>query len=490
MSDDLEQRLTAWAEEARAAAGDPPPPLLEARRAPQAGLARRYAGLLAVAAAVVLAALVAVGIDQVRSAKQDAHPAATPSPTGAPDSDVVPWADLPMGPMIEPSQLPDPPRDLNAPRCEVASLRLSMGDLDGATGTLVSSVDVTNGGQSTCVLDGQIQALTAVSRGRRIQVKLNHGTEGFLSGIEAGTLAPGASGLSPVSWYPRCDNGPTQRSYGPLKELRAMIRGVTVPVTGSLDIGCSDPEKVGIAVGPLGVRHPAPRFAHDPLMDLSATISLPPVVQAGSTLHAVVTLTNNGAQAVDWKQCPSYLFNVTGDFRKGGHQLNCAAAKPIAPGSSEGFAMQLEVPPGEPDGPADVHWLLLTPTDYTKPSLGTSAAGTIRISGGAVAVPTAASCPEGDTSAPCEHAEPNRRYPYVVYTHCGLTPIRVDGVLWYPQQTTSSSAPEGFDDPYDAGTVEVVKQRFVLTFTSRRGRTAQFVTKDHLEGGGTAQLCD
>jgi hypothetical protein len=55
---------------------------------------------------------------------------------------------------------------------------------------------------------------------------------------------------------------------------------------------------------------------------------------------------------------PAYTEQLAPSGRVETHQLNCAAAGPIAPGKSVAFAMRINVPPKAPLGTNGLFWEL------------------------------------------------------------------------------------------------------------------------------------
>jgi hypothetical protein len=75
-------------------------------------------------------------------------------------------------------------------------------------------------------------------------------------------------------------------------------------------------------------------------------------------LHFVVVLQNTSRETVRFDRCPSYVQQLVPAGQVEVHVLNCAAAKPIAPGRREAFAMRIRVPQDAPQGGNGLFWAL------------------------------------------------------------------------------------------------------------------------------------
>jgi len=87
-------------------------------------------------------------------------------------------------------------------------------------------------------------------------------------------------------------------------------------------------------------------------------IDQPVEAARGGLLHYVVVLKNTSRAPVRFDRCPSYVQQLVPAGQVEVHALNCRAAKPIAPGGSEAFAMQVRVPKNAPIGGNGLFWAL------------------------------------------------------------------------------------------------------------------------------------
>src|SRR5262249_41512439 len=92
---------------------------------------------------------------------------------------------------------------------------------------------------------------------------------------------------------------------------------------------------------------------------LKASVPNQPVhARRGELLRFVVVLQNTSRTTVRFDRCPSYVQQLVPAGQVEVHVLNCSAAKPIGPGQSEGFAMQVRVPKDAPVGGNGLFWAL------------------------------------------------------------------------------------------------------------------------------------
>ena len=121
--------------------------------------------------------------------------------------------------------------------------------------------------------------------------------------------------------------------------MRVLGGVLTVP-GWILDLGCG-PVKDGVVATRLGARPPEP--ATDPISSLTASLSVPASVEAGTLLRYTVTLAPRGTADVVLQSCPNFL-QALGTGLKDPHRLNCAGVRPVTAVGGETFAMQLMVP--------------------------------------------------------------------------------------------------------------------------------------------------
>ncbi len=122
---------------------------------------------------------------------------------------------------------------------------------------------------------------------------------------------------------------------------------------------CSDPKSPShLGVSPFET---AKVKATPPWTSAAVTAAIPnqPLpAKRGQVLKYVVVLKNTSATTVRFDSCPAYVQQLVPAGQVEVHNLDCANAKPIAPGKSEGFAMEIRVPQTAPPGGNGLFWAL------------------------------------------------------------------------------------------------------------------------------------
>ncbi len=75
--------------------------------------------------------------------------------------------------------------------------------------------------------------------------------------------------------------------------------------------------------------------------------------------------------------------------------------------------------------------------------------------------------------------EVGETYDYVLYVHCGVRWARIDGTWWEaaPLDDGNSNPPDGWGNPYDAGSLTVVDET-TAEYTGGPDVTVRFVRTD------------
>ena len=81
-------------------------------------------------------------------------------------------------------------------------------------------------------------------------------------------------------------------------------------------------------------------------------------VRRGDVARYSVELRNAGSAPVGFDTCPFAVQMLAPAGRPEAHGLNCAEAKPLAPGAALRFEMRLRVPADAPTGPNGLFWVL------------------------------------------------------------------------------------------------------------------------------------
>jgi len=301
-------------------------------------IVRRAIGVLALA-------LLAVGTAGCGSARRSSLPAPT----------IVPWLDLPL-----PLYHVPPPRTVayptSAPPCRASQLRATQGRSGGAGGTWYQRVVFTNVGTTTCLLRGYPTISAVEPNGvRRVLRSRTH--DAGVDDLVPADIAPGRHALLDLASADRC--------Y-PATHLRQPV--FAFQRVGSISAG----DRFGLlafcgiswsTVG-LSRREVVPRAAPGTGGELNVTVQVPSAVRAGATLAYTVTLRNPTGRALSLSPCPGYTQGLyaAGLVVRGSFELDCAAARSIAPLRHVRFAMRIVVPRRAKPGFAKLSWGLDTPT--------------------------------------------------------------------------------------------------------------------------------
>ena len=174
-------------------------------------------------------------------------------------------------------------------------------------------------------------------------------------------VAPGEYAGLTVTWENWCDPQIPGKKRVPPSAVR-----ITLPDgNGHLDADynavppCQDatrPSTIGVSPFEPAKVKPVPAWT---TATIKASVPNQPVsATRGGMLHFVVVLRNTSRQTVRFDRCPAYVQQLVPTGEVEVHTLNCAAAKPIAPGKSEAFAMQIRVPKNAPLGGNGLFWAL------------------------------------------------------------------------------------------------------------------------------------
>jgi hypothetical protein len=113
----------------------------------------------------------------------------------------------------------------------------------------------------------------------------------------------------------------------------------------------------------------------------------------------------------------------------------------------------------------------MRPMSVTSPGVG------LRTSTlGALSLIVLTSCVGGQTQVVASRTSHAAARSFSLYTHCGIDELRVDGKFYEraggPLDDGSGNPPTGWDNPYQAGRITVV--RSLVVFTDDRGHKEQF----------------
>lgn len=287
---------------------------------------------------------------------------------------VVPWLDTPA-----PRASAHPP--LAAP-CRAADLRAQL-VLQGATGSLVGGVELTNVGPAACALVGRprVAFAGATSRYRVVPIPRQRVPDDVLADPVGSlrALARGKAAGVTLWWSNWCGAGhvETGNPGRPPTALDLALPGGSTVVVPTPDAPrCDQPSTPSrLAVGPFS---PAlRRLGPDSRLPLAASIlGARPVhvkpgvaafrVRRGETLAFVVALRNTGKTPFRFAgACPVYVEEVV-PAPEHAYVLNCAPVGAIPSGATVRFAMRVAIPADARIGVTGLSWQL-APATYLAP---------------------------------------------------------------------------------------------------------------------------
>ena len=230
----------------------------------------------------------------------------------------------------------------------------------------IALVTIRNTGKRACRLRGRPSA-RFVKRGgpkqveRQIPPTPSNFPEVTYPDSSLLALRPGEAAAVTVSWDNWCDPVIKGVPHVPPSALRLTLPGGR----GHLDADynavppCLDPKlpsTIGVSrFQPTLV--PSGRFFSDAFLQGSVP-GQPVHGRRGGLLRFRVVLRNRSKTTATFERCPPYIAQLAPAGRVEAHELNCAAARPIAPGKSEAFAMRLRIPRNAPLGGNGLFWEL------------------------------------------------------------------------------------------------------------------------------------
>jgi hypothetical protein len=247
--------------------------------------------------------------------------------------------------------------------------------LQGATGSLVGGVDLTNNGRRACALVGR-PVVSFVGATKPVMVLAAAPQTGQDAALldppgSLRALEPGKAASVSLWWSNWCGRGGRAGGRGgvPPSAIRlGLPGGTTVLLPLRRASRCDDPHAPStIQVGPFqpALRHLGPSSR----LPLAAAIfgSRPFRARTGTIFHFVVGLTNTSSTPFSFgNTCPVYEESLD---RPRGHAyvLNCRPAGSIPPHRTVRFAMRLRVPAPSRGGDNLLTWEL-APETYLAPN--------------------------------------------------------------------------------------------------------------------------
>ena len=253
----------------------------------------------------------------------------------------VPWAPLPIQAYL-PTPLPTPTAT-PAPRCKLNDLKAQPITSWGATGNVAVVFAFLNRTSHACLTGGYPRVVLS-QPGMRTLVATPGGF--WDRNGPPADLEPGATAQFSVGFSTSCETGPPPPLYEHLAVTLPGGGSFTTVLTGAKPPDSQIPLGVdaqcGVAVSELASAIAQPVYPRDPLLQLTATISMPDTVTTGAVFTYVITLSNATAEPISLDPCRGYHQQI--DSSKSqyfAYELNCAAAHPIPARGSESFAIEM-----------------------------------------------------------------------------------------------------------------------------------------------------
>lgn len=245
--------------------------------------------------------------------------------------------------------MPSPPAPAKRP-CVADDLNVSVGSSGARDGRTLQTIQVDSKSSSACVLGSPALVRSSLASGEAgpSRAPLAHGD----ASTDSVSLQPGDGAFIALSAPGACVNAAA--AHQPIL-TSAVVRfaGREWSLHGmQLNIGCGDVE-----ISPPMINRMTDSEML-PAVPLTASITSPPSVRAGSTLTYTVELTNLSDSDVSWdSQCPVFTEGLVGGTAVSFY-LNCAAVRHIPAHGSALFDMQLPVSRGTPHGGVKMFWHL------------------------------------------------------------------------------------------------------------------------------------
>jgi hypothetical protein len=283
-------------------------------------------------------------------------------PDAAPQSDgrVVPWI------ATQPSQLAE--RRPASTTCRAADLAVH-GQIDFASngnGGGIAVVALEHTGSRACRLEGSPEVKLVKDGGpQQVNARIDRPALIFpdtaypLSTLSA--LRPGEYAGLTITWTNWCDpKVPGKQRLAP-RAVRITLPNGNGHVDADYNavppcLDANRPSTIGVSPFETAKVAATPPWT-DATAAITATVAGKPAhAKRGAKLHFIVVLRNTSRETVRFDHCPSFVQQLVPAGQVEVHNLNCAAAKPIGPGSSEAFAMEIRVPKNAPPGGNGLFW--------------------------------------------------------------------------------------------------------------------------------------
>jgi Protein of unknown function (DUF4232) len=275
---------------------------------------------------------------------------------------VVPWI------ASQPSQLA--PRTPVSTPCKADDLAVhgQVSFQDNGQGGAIAVVALKYNGKQPCRLDGR-PSVKLVKHGGPKQVNAPMArppltfpdTAYPLSSLDA--IRPGEYVGLTISWSNWCD----PKIPGVKRVAPSSVRFTLANGTGHVDgdynavpqcLNAKQPSTIEVSPWETAKVTPTPAWTASTASVTASVADAPVHGTRGQLLHFTVVLKNTSREPIRFDRCPPYVQQLVPEGQVEVHMLNCAGAKPIEPGKSEGFAMQVRVPKNAPLGGNGLFWAL------------------------------------------------------------------------------------------------------------------------------------
>ena len=311
------------------------------------------------------------------------------SPKASSAATPVPWISATPTSLLIPTPTPTIP-PAGTPACRSADLTVVFGGIGALTGgQLSATVLFGNRTERACVLQGEPGVELFDRNGQRLQIS-NSPALGMPSNpvvVMPGTadlqvhVARAGVGYVEMDWATHDGAGNACVPTPPeATQVAVVLRGGdTTP-----RVPVSDVMSRWTSIAPCYSRLSVSAFqafdvpeaspSANPLANLAIRLDAPSSVLAGSTLHYVVTLSNNSSEPFHFpSDCPSYIewgADSTAAFGKEVHVLNCTPVQVVEPAQSVPFAMEIQVAASTAPGKYSLRWQFIAPIDLSKSNPG------------------------------------------------------------------------------------------------------------------------
>ena len=265
------------------------------------------------------------------------------------------------------------PRLAGLPDCSPAALRASV-SLQGATGSQLGGLRLTNRGRKLCLLHGPLRLVLLDDRGRRLALarKSSRWPVGDVR------VAPGGSAGAMLQLFNACDRRSTAHLWAVLARGQGRV-DLGIGPAGRCNAPRSPPSYIVVGFIPDDTPTSAEEAAQRAGLRVVA-IQLPARVSGGRLLRYTVVIRNRSTRPVPMKRCPRFYEQLWLWTREPGvvltneYTLNCRPLHGVFPaGKRIAFQMQIAVPERS-SGTATLSWGLTIAPVYLDERVGTDEA--------------------------------------------------------------------------------------------------------------------